>query len=104
MIYNVDSLSRVCSSTGISAYDEMMLMIEVANEPRRIIDNFVHNFGNLYDTERDVENLLFTPIRGDQNQAYDIGFGIGKMIWYVIGDDVSGTSNVPYDPWNDNDW
>jgi len=42
-------------------------MIEISNEPRRIIDNFVHNFGNLYDTWRDVKNMLFTQVRGDQN-------------------------------------
>ena len=58
---------------------------------RRVIDNLVHNFSYMMDAVLDVSSFFNSTERGQHlDGPYEAGYGVGMVVFYLIGDDTSG--------------
>ena len=55
---------------GLKGYADLLY-------PSAVIDNFVFNFGDIFDALRDTVLYFSTSSRGEYNVPYDAGYGVG---------------------------
>ena len=61
-----------------------------------IITNIVYNFPYAVDTAQDVWNFLTTPETTNYFDGhYDAGFGVGRLVYYVLADNELAVSRDP---------
>lgn len=83
MLYNVDPITQACYTSfkevGVTTYGNLLLIT-----PRNFLDNFIFNFGNIFDAIRDVSLFMNDDPRGEYNLPYDAGYGLGTAIYLAI--------------------
>jgi hypothetical protein len=83
MVYNVDPITQTCYRS-VSEVVNGIIVNYNALEPRVIIDNFIYQFGKIYDSVRDVLLFFTTDDRGEINLPYDAGYGIGNAVYLIF--------------------
>jgi hypothetical protein len=82
-IYNVDPITQACYRSfkefGIGFYANLLLL-----DPRTVIDNVVYQFGNIFDSLRDVMLFFTDDSRGEFNLPYDAGYGLGNALYLLL--------------------
>lgn len=83
MLYNVDPITRACYSgfkeVGTNTYNNALLLT-----PRVFLDNVIFNFGNIFDSIRDVILFFTDDDRGEYDLPYDAGYGLGNAVYLVF--------------------
>jgi len=83
MIYNINSITQACFLT----YEEVqngVYKYSISIDPKTLIDNSIYQFGNIYDSIRDVYLYFTDDSRGVYNLPYDAGYGLGYAIYLVF--------------------
>ena len=83
MLYNVDSITQACYTSfkeaGINFYQNALYLT-----PRSFLDNFIFNFGDIFDALRDVSLFMKDDPRGEYDVPYDAGYGLGTAVFLII--------------------
>ena len=83
MMYNVDPITQACykgfKEVGASTYNNALLLT-----PRVFLDNIIFNFGNIFDSIRDVLLFFTDDDRGEYDLPYDAGYGLGNAVYLVF--------------------
>jgi len=91
MIYALHPLVFHCRATVFGAYNGSKWLFDEIDDIRRVIDNLVHNFSYMMDAILDVNSFFNESTRGAHlTGPYEAGYGIGMVVYYLIGDDTSG--------------
>lgn len=53
-------------------------------DARTIIDNVIYQFGNIFDSVRDVILFFTDNSRGEFNLPYDAGYGLGNAMYLLL--------------------
>jgi len=95
MIYNIDNITVSCG-IGIMETADGIQKLAALQYPSSVIDNFVFNFGDIFDALRNTILYLTHNPRGDYNVPYDAGFGVGHAIYEVIQPPYRPKRKNPY--------
>jgi len=83
MVYNIDPITQYCyrsfEEVGVSAYNNALLL-----DPSTLINNVIYQFGNIFDSVRDVVLFFTDNSRGVFNLPYDAGYGLGNAVFLVL--------------------
>ena len=83
MVYNIDPITITCyqsfKEVGVNFYSKILLL-----DPSTFINNVIFNFGDIFDSIRDVILFFTDDDRGDYNIPYDAGYGLGTAIHLVL--------------------
>jgi hypothetical protein len=83
MTYNIDPITQACYRT----FEEFGLGLDKQAKllyPDTVINNVVFQFGNIFDSVRDVLLFMVGDSRGEFNLPYDAGYGLGNAIHLVM--------------------
>ncbi len=83
MLYNLDTITQACYRSGREVVDNVskdVLLIDA----RTIIDNIIFDFGNIFDSFRDLVLFFMEDNRGDFSVPYDAGYGLGNALYLIL--------------------
>lgn len=95
MIYNIDNITVSCGR-GVIEVTTGLEYLASLQYPSSVIDNFIFNFGDIFDSLRNSILFLNHNPRGDFNVPYDAGYGVGHAIYEVLQPPYRPKRKDPY--------
>ena len=87
MAWHVHPLLANCIKAPDTATDILLARFDDQYDIKVIITNIVHNVSFATDTYQDVRGFFLSTERGQAFEGpYEAGFGIGRLIYYLIAD------------------
>jgi hypothetical protein len=82
-VYNIDSITESCYR-AVKESGNGFYTMATQLDPRTVIENVIFNFGDMYDSMRDVVLFLSDNSRGEFHLPYDAGLGLGNAVYLVL--------------------
>lgn len=87
MLWHVHPLFENCYLAPDTATDIIFERFNDAYDVKVILTNIVHNVSYVVDTYEDVKDFFLTTERGQGFEGpYEAGYGIGRLVYYLIAD------------------
>ena len=95
MIYNVNNITQSCGN-GMQEVIQGLVSYYNSQYPSNVINNFIFNFGNIFDSVRNTVLFFMSDPRGDFTVPFQAGLGIGNAIYQILQPPTTPAPQKPY--------